>query len=170
MFRRSAFLGVLLISLTGCASALQYHPARGSAGDGYSDTKIQEGVYSVQYRGRSDADIKTVSDYALLRSADITLTNGYRYFTVLTEKEDSKKMDQSLPEPARIGCIGRHCFDSYYTVWQTYTYSVPGIYFMIRCYKEEPADSPVTVFDAQQVKANIEKDYGLAQTAGVSPK
>lgn len=156
-------LPLLVCILAGCASSqVGYLRARTPSGEGYSDTKIQDGIYSVQFKGRSDTNVQRVSDFALLRSAELTLQGGDRYFTVLTEKNDSQRVTDSIPSEAPIGCVGRNCFTSFYTVWNTYTYSIPGIYFMIQTYKEKPS-AQATVFDAQQVKDNIERQYNLVQ-------
>jgi hypothetical protein len=164
----SVFL--ICMAISGCASQqVGYVRAKSPDTEGYSDTKIQEGVYSIQFKGRSDTNVQRISDFALLRAAELALRDGYSYFTVLTEKSDDKKVTDAIPHDApTIACSGRHCFSSFYTVWQTYSYSIPSIYFMVQAHKEKP-DTHATVFDARQVKSNIETQYGLVQ-APVPPR
>lgn len=153
---------LFLLLLSGCVTApVAYRPAKDAQSEGYFDTKIQDGVYSIQFRGKPETNMQRIMDFALLRAAERASADGYRYFTVLTEKSDSKTVTDSMPEQEPVGCIGRHCFPTFYTVWETYSYKIPGIYFMVQAYKEKPANVNATVFDAEQVKENVRKQYGL---------
>ncbi len=151
---------LILAVVSGCASRLGYYPAH-NTGEGYTDKKIQDDIFSVQYRGRSDSDIMAVSDFALLRSSEITLANGFNYFSVMTGTPDNKNFPVPAGSDVPIECIGRHCFHSSFPFWESYTQTIPGIYFMIQCYKEKPANPKTAVFDARQVKKNLEEQYGV---------
>ncbi len=148
--------------LSGCAAPMAYVKSSGRGG-GYSDTKIQDGIYSIQFTGNSDSDVQRVTDLAFLRSAEVALQNGYKYFTIISEKPGDKQIVRSVPDSMPVSCVGRHCFpENYYSSWQTYTYPIPATYFMIQCHREKPEGASGLVFDAEQVRANLREQYRLA--------
>lgn len=73
----------MLFALAACAAAgpLAYGSADGK-GFGYADQKIEDDRYRVTYRGSGGMPPEQVEDYALRRSAEIALQNGYDWFRV----------------------------------------------------------------------------------------
>ena len=70
-------------SLAGCATGpTLYQPAAGPNAVGFSEYRIEPGRYRVTFRGGPGAPIQQVSDYALLRAADLALAEGYEWFRV----------------------------------------------------------------------------------------
>ena len=76
--KRVLFLAVVLC-IGGCA--MKYQPLR--RGSGFYDYKIQEDVFNVGYKGAGNTE--RAEDFTLLRSAEVTLTNGYKYFVIVKE-------------------------------------------------------------------------------------
>lgn len=66
--------------MAGCASLAPYGPQTGASGQGYSEQRIENDRWRVTYRGVGDPG--AVSDYALLRAAELTLDSGYEWFEV----------------------------------------------------------------------------------------
>ncbi|MRX06618.1 hypothetical protein GJ697_02070 [Pseudoduganella sp. FT25W] len=64
--------------LAGCAT--EYHP-RNSEG-GYSEAAIEPGVWRVKVDATPYTMPQQVQDYSLLRSAELTLQQGYSHFTL----------------------------------------------------------------------------------------
>ncbi len=158
------FFLTLLICLffAGCASVpAGYHPITKKSDEGYSDVKVQDGIFNIQFKGNEDTSMQRVIDFALLRSAEASLENGCKYFTSLNEKADNKIISDSFPYTMPAGCYGPYCSWMYYTGWQTYTYQIPYVNLRIQCFAERPASASVTIFDAEQVKTNIRAHYGL---------
>lgn len=82
--RRFMAAALLCAALGGCASSpTVFAPATREGGVGYSELKIEPGRYRVTFRGGSGATAAQVSDYALLRSAQLTLDDGYDWFRVV---------------------------------------------------------------------------------------
>jgi hypothetical protein len=82
--RRLTTIIALCAALGACATApTVYGPARSAQGVGFSEMRIEPGRYRVTFRGGSGAPINQVSDYALLRAADLTLADGYEWFRVV---------------------------------------------------------------------------------------
>ncbi|MFQ3234851.1 MAG: hypothetical protein ACI9C4_000402 [Paraglaciecola sp.] len=89
----------LLLSLTvllaGCASQPEYRPAK-NGGQGYSEQKVTDDRYRIQYKSRK-SDVAETTNYALLRAAELTSQQGYDWF-VITNREtfvESEKVDSS---------------------------------------------------------------------------
>lgn len=76
-----AFVLVLCLLLSACAN----QPAYKAAGDGrygYKDSPLGKDRYRVSYVQRGKETTKTM-DYALLRAAEVTLLEGYDWFTIV---------------------------------------------------------------------------------------
>jgi hypothetical protein len=70
-------------SLAACATApTLYQPAHLPNGVGYTDYRIEPGRFRITFRGGPGAPPQQVSDYALLRAADLTVAEGYDWFRV----------------------------------------------------------------------------------------
>lgn len=120
----------LLIS---CATLYQPEGLTG----GYSETRIAENVWRVFFRGNGFTSQERAIDFALLRSAELCLGSGYRYFVVI---EVANEKDVS------------------YTILQTNIYAVtkPSSVNTVVCFTDRPTGYAV-VYDARFV---VEK-YGL---------
>ena len=72
------------LALTACATPQPtlYQAALGPRAVGYSEYRIEPGRYRVTFRGGPGAPPEQVSDYALLRAADLALAEGYDWFRV----------------------------------------------------------------------------------------
>ncbi|WP_419321118.1 CC0125/CC1285 family lipoprotein [Caulobacter sp. ErkDOM-E] len=81
--QRLAGLALSLLLLSGCASAPTLYAARtASAGVGYSEFRLEPGRYRVTFQGGPGAPVEQVSDYALLRAAELAVRDGYDWFRV----------------------------------------------------------------------------------------
>jgi opacity protein-like surface antigen len=69
--------------LTACAtSPTLYAPRAAPSGAGYSEYRLEAGRYRVTFQGNPGAPVNQISDYALLRSAELALRDGYDWFRV----------------------------------------------------------------------------------------
>lgn len=79
---------IILLSIStlifGCATGPDYRPAK-NGGQGYSEQKVTEDRYRIQYKSRQ-SDVAEVTNYALLRAAELTQSQGYDWF-VITSRE-----------------------------------------------------------------------------------
>ncbi|OZA72087.1 MAG: hypothetical protein B7X77_12480, partial [Caulobacter sp. 39-67-4] len=70
--KRLAGLVLSLALLGGCASAPTLYAARATpAGVGYTEFRLEPGRYRVTFQGGPGAPVEQVSDYALLRAAEL---------------------------------------------------------------------------------------------------
>jgi hypothetical protein len=86
MLKLTAAASALLL-LGACAVTPSYGPAAGPDDYGYLDQRIEDTRYRVSYKGRSYDD---ASSGALRRAAEITVAQGYDYFTVVSRSAESE--------------------------------------------------------------------------------
>lgn len=74
---------ILTAGLTACASSpTLYAPAQGPNTAGYSEYRLEPDRFRVTFRGGPGAPANQVADYALLRAAELTVSQGYDWFRV----------------------------------------------------------------------------------------
>ena len=158
----------LCLSLVGCATGYQKVGLMG----GYTDMKIQDNIYKVSFRGNAHVSEERAYDFALLRCAELTIENGYRYFVPVQEKSSVKESSYTEPVTAQTtGTISAYGNSGYaygsfngatnYYGGQTYHFRKPKTIFTIACFKDKPENIPTMVYDAEQVRDNIKKNYNL---------
>lgn len=161
---------ILGLILAGCAAP--YKP-KGLMG-GYSETKIQDGVYRVEFKGNSYTDKAMAQDFALLRCAEVALENGYSHFVVEdTESYYRSKVQDAGPIKAKgsviqIGkagpaAVGRARFADGGSASgnQAKPFSRTFHRNTIRCFKESPSNADSTVYDARQIQQNLKASYNI---------
>lgn len=82
----AALAGLALLGA--CATATPYQASTG-ADRGYSEQKIEDNRYQVEFAGNSLTDRKTVETYLLYRAAELTKQNGYDHFRVVRRDTDA---------------------------------------------------------------------------------
>jgi hypothetical protein len=73
------FLLVIFVLLTSCATPYQSSSFMG----GFDEIKLSDDSYQVNFRGNKYSSTQRAIDFTLLRSAELTLENGYSYFIVV---------------------------------------------------------------------------------------
>ena len=120
---------LLCLGLAGCATG--YH-SKGFTG-GYSNMKLQDNIFKVTFRGNAYSSMERTGDFALLRSAEITIENGYKYFVVLETNSFIK----------------------------IFSYIMPAASMTIECFQDKPDHVKGMIYDAGQIKTNIKNAYGI---------
>ncbi len=156
---------VLLMAaiLSGCATVYQKQGFTG----GYSEAQLGENIFQVSFKGNGYTSRERVSDFALLRSAEIVIENGYRYFVVVESEKYSKVGAYTTPTTSQTTgsayVSGNYVHGSSTTTsygGQTFIISKPRANNTILCYKEKP-DINGLVFDAEFILRSIRTKYGL---------
>ena len=97
--RRIGLIAAILI-LSGCATDYQ---RQGKAlvgwwdGYGYSSTQIDTNVFQVTFKGNAYTGRDRANDFALLRSAELALENGYEYFVIIDTQQYSRNSSDTTP-------------------------------------------------------------------------
>ena len=157
---------------SGCSTPYQSN----GLGGGYSDTRIQDNVFQVSFRGNGYTGAEKVADLALLHAAEVTLQNGYKYFTILESNQYSKNFSFTTPTTAtttgmlsgtgqsfgNMGMMnGMYTSQTNYSGGLTRHFSKPKQVLTIACFVEKP-QTGAFVYDAQQVLSNLGATYGIA--------
>ena len=135
------------------------------ASGGYSDFAISPDVFSVSFKGNSSTGRHTVEKYLMRRCCEVTLANGYKYYIVVSDKEDTRTgtiysgnttYNSSNYRKGNDDDY-RHGFSHGYasTFGSAQDYEEPGLICTIKCFKERP-DEDVDYIDAEFF---MEKNY-----------
>jgi hypothetical protein len=87
--------------LGACTTATPYQPnIKGQAvTGGYSDQRLEPDRYRVTFTGNSLTSRETVEGYLLYRAAELTLAQGYDWFTVVDRQTDHTQRTYVEPDP-----------------------------------------------------------------------
>lgn len=154
---------LLIAFLTGCAT--EYQP-NGFTG-GFSETQLGENVFRVSFRGNGHTSTERAADFSMLRAAEITLENGFKYFIVVDSKDDASLSTFTTPTTSQTTAsaygVGNHAYGTAYTTTNggnTFIISRPRVANTIVCFKEKPEDKGI-VYDADFLVDSIKKKYDL---------
>lgn len=162
MKRNGILLAIILLS--GCATGYHEH----GMGGGYSSTQYAPNIFNVSFSGNGFTGRGKAADFALLRSAEITIENGYRYFSV--SNADNTVSNSSYTTPTTTNTYGtatvygNTAYGSATSTsygGQTYNISKPSSSNTIVCYKEKPKNG--LAFDAIFLYKSLTKKYELDQ-------
>ena len=73
-----------IVATLGCATAYQ---KEGVFTNGYSDFRSSEDTFVITFRANEHTSEEKVLEYALKRAAELTLKNGFQYFSILNQVE-----------------------------------------------------------------------------------
>ena len=79
-----------LALLGACATATPYQAAI-DGNSGYSEVKIEDNRFQVEFSGNSLTDRKTVETYLLYRAAELTVQTGYDNFRMVRRTTDADR-------------------------------------------------------------------------------
>ena len=156
---RPLLLVIALLLLCACSTSYQDSGFTG----GYSETRLDENVFKVSFNGNAYTKREKVSDFTMLRSAELALEHGYTYFAVIDENSYTGHSTYTTPTTSRTtGSV-----DSYGNInartttsgGQTYNYSKPSAENTIVCFKEKPEG--VFVYKARFVYDSIAEKYDI---------
>jgi hypothetical protein len=104
MFRKFmtfAAAAALSAGLAACATPTPYQPnLKGqSASGGYSEIRVEPNRFRVNFAGNSLTTRETVEGYLLFRAAELTVQNGYDWFTVVDRDTDKQSRTYVEPDP-----------------------------------------------------------------------
>jgi len=153
-------IAALIFLLSGCATP--YQSSESNYGYGYSETRLDVNKFSVRFIGSDSDSAAVVSDYALLRAAEITLENGFTHFGLIDSRDLAEISSYTSPVQSNTyvnpatGQATTHTYGG-----NTYISSAPHSFKTIICYKGKPEDGKGVVFDAAFLKESLRKKYEL---------
>ncbi len=127
-----------MLAISGCATSYQ---SAGFSG-GFSDTQLGPNLWKVSFVGNGYTHSTRAEDFAMLRSAELTLTHGFKYFAYVDSRTDTDFAAMS-------GYKGRIT-----------TVSRPSSVNTVMMFKENPGGTAV-VYDAQFVCQSVGARYDV---------
>jgi hypothetical protein len=138
------------IFFSGCATSYQ----KDSFSGGFSETQLSENVWKVHFRGNGKTTMERATDFCLLRSAELTLENGYQYFAIINEDSSTKSSTFTSPQTAYTNAYGYTTFSG----GQTFTANKPRTQNTILMFKEK-TDKAGMVYEAQFIVQSLRGKY-----------
>jgi len=164
---------IAAMALVGCATAYQPQGATG----GFSEAQLDEDVFQVTFKGNGYTDRDRANDFALLRSAEIALEKGYKYFVIVDAQQYSKNSSFTTPTTATTNINANTYGSAYgygntvnyygstygtatttYSGGQTFHISKPGTTNTIVCFKEKPEGFS---YNAEFLTKSLKEKYEL---------
>ncbi len=95
-------LGVAALAMAACTTSYgpSYGPSNSRYDDGYSDYRVDDNRYRVEYR-IENGDTRLAQDWALRRAAEITLNQRYDWFQIISRNSKFQDNDFDRYEPYR---------------------------------------------------------------------
>lgn len=166
------FLPFIMLLLSACATGYQEYGSFGQ--QGYSETQLAEDMFRVSFKGNDVTEMERAQDFTLLRSAELTLNNGYSHFIIVDEAASERVGTIVTPTTtqtystatgsARV--MGNSVFGnaSGYSTSTTYGGQIfntvsPSVSNTIVLLKEKPED--VFSFDAAFIYESLRAKYNL---------
>lgn len=123
--RKLVIAGLLAITagLAGCTTATPYQPdLRGSqVSGGFSETRVTNDRFRVQFRGNTLTSRDTVERYLLYRAAELTLAQGYDWFEIDDRRTDrTQRTYVDPPMGPRMGWGGGWGYGFWQPSWRYY--------------------------------------------------
>lgn len=145
----------LIISIFLVSCATSYHKID-SFNLGYSETHLGTDTFRVSFHGNKYTNEEIASDFCLLRSAELALSAGYKYFIIVESNNSLRYSAYTTPFRAQVRSTGRIRVSG----GQTTLSSEPRATNTIRCYKDKPNIEEI-VFDAEFISSSIRKKYPI---------
>ena len=89
---------VAIFIISGCATKYGKQGLRG----GFSEMKLSSNAYQVTFHGNGLTSSQTVEMYMMRRSAELTLVNGFKYFTFADRSNKSQSFTLGTKHNGRI--------------------------------------------------------------------
>lgn len=158
---KNKLIGLLCLFIASCAT--QYQPYSYFGGGGYREVKLAENVFKVTVEANGYTSSSKATDLALLRSADLAIEHGFKYFVIGATSDDSYSSSYTTPTTANVN------FTSYGNTvngtaqtygGQTYNFHFPTPSITITCFKEKPTFQ-TTIYDAETVSKSLRARLGV---------
>jgi hypothetical protein len=155
---RNILLLISMLILSACSSSsgmIGYYPAPYSGSDGYSDIQIDKNMFRVSYHGSADVMADEAEELTLLRSAELTLKNGFTHFAIV---DGVSRSDGTQSTGAGVGNAIRGTSMGI-SVGSSHSTSKPSTTNTIICFNGKPSDFNGIVYDAKFLFDTFSKKF-----------
>ncbi|ANF83032.1 hypothetical protein A3K93_13110 [Acinetobacter sp. NCu2D-2] len=156
-----------LIGLSGCASTPTKPLTFDQLGQ-FTATPLNQNSYRVSFTARPNMSLGTAEEIALLKSAQITVQNGFQFFKVIDDPSNQaqKPARQAIVYPQNnfppYGMYRRSPYywsNPFYEAPYTVTLEPAQVSYTIQCFKEKK--QPDDAFDARLILQSLGQKYGV---------
>ena len=147
----------LILFLAGCMN--QYQKKEYSWGAGHSETQLDKNIFRVTYTGDEFTSAEASIDFSLLRCAELTIENGYNYFSIIEKNTSVKTEVYSVPATYQTYSSGYGAATTYTYGGGTYSSSSPSSDNTIMMFKEKPSTG--IPYSAEFVAKSIRDKYEI---------
>lgn len=168
---KAVTLGALLVcfgSLAGCATSYQPHGLSG----GFSETQLDQNVFRVSFAGNGYTSGERAADFALLRSAELTLRHGFTHFAIVDGRSFATTSTYVTPVQSyttmNVNTIGNTAYGTAHTTTyggQAYTFIKPSATDTIVAFNGKP-DIPAMVYNARFICDSLGAKYAVTCGSG----
>lgn len=149
-----AHLAIVVGLLTGCATGYQ---EAGPWSGGFTDVQLNESMFKVSFSGNEFTSMERAEDLTLLRSAELTLAHGFRYFLIVQSDAHTEESLYTIPATATTTSTGNTTTTQVFG-GQTYMLSAPRTTNTIVCFVEDPGDLS---YDATMIYRQLSSKYEI---------
>lgn len=144
MKKRTLILSCTTLLLAGCATG---YSERDFFGNGYTDVRIRPDSFLISFNANQFTHPDKVTQYALLRASELTLQNGYKYFTIVSTRDQTSTQTYTNISSDSTIKAGSHSKrrgsskvlkESKQDRVTSGTIVRPGMGIQIQCYLEDP--------------------------------
>ena len=155
---------ILIVALGGCATG--YQTGKHFTG-GFEETALAPNIYRVRFEGNGYTSEARAEDLALLRSADLTLQKGFKYFGLADASSSSSLSSYQTPTTTTTNANASVVGNSIYGTATSTTYggntvfvSKPSAVNLVVMMDEKPESG--LVFDAAFICGSMGPKYKAA--------
>lgn len=155
---------VFIISLSGCATS--YHGQNFFYSDGYRDSQLDENVFRVTFYGNGYTSPDRVSDFVLLRSAELALNEGFQFFALVNPQDYASVSSYTTPSSTNTTFSATQSGPNIYGTassttsgGQSYFISKPSRSAIAVCFDVKPEG--IFSFSSRYVYDSLTSRYGI---------
>ncbi len=140
-----------------------YRPYSFVGGGGWKEAQLAENTFKVTFEANGYTSNTTATDMALLRSAELSLAHGFKYFVIGVASDDTRTAAYSTPTTTTFNATtqGNATYGSAQTYGgQIYVFSFPTPSLTISCFVDKPPFA-TTVYDAALTSKSLRAQYGI---------
>lgn len=161
---RTLIAASVVLLLAACATPYQPQSLSG----GFTETQLDKNVFRVSFKGNGYTNADRAEEMALLRSADLTLRNGFTHFVIVDGKSRADFGTYTTPiQSTTTGSASVYGNTAYgrttttTTGGQSFLITRPSTTNTIMCFDGKPEINGL-VYDAQFVYNSLAQKYGVA--------
>ena len=148
-------LVISILIISGCATKYQTVGFTG----GYSETRLGNNIFNVSFKGNGYTSREKTADFTLLRSAELCLKNGFKYF-IISNSEKHINLYTTPKSYDSSGTINGSSFNATTTQHGGITFRRPSENNTVVCFKEKPKMNTI-VYQAEFIIKSIKTKYGI---------